>query len=634
MKFLSILYLCFAAIFSSSYAAELVKEDTGSDIWKAIESATTCVGCNAVLLLLKGVAALGNDAFVDTLTEICKLAGVEDADVCAGAIGLEGPIIAHDLRKMSLGTPTSQLFCITFFGLCDFPAVTPYTVPFPSAKPATQRPAVSGKTPLKIVHFSDIHVDREYQVGANSNCTKPICCRPYTSADAPGNNAYPAGEYGNYKCDATLSLEESMYAAIKEVAPDATATLFTGDIVEGSVWLVNSTTNIADINDAYSRMSGLTNIFAATGNHESAPVNSFPPEAVGVTTYQWVYDTLSTNWKAFIDSTAASSADSFGAYSTLLPGGNLRIISINTNLYYRSNYWLYEATMEKDPSGQLAWLVTELQAAETAGERVYIIGHMPMGSSDVFHDTSNYFNQITQRYSATIAALFFGHTHRDQFQITYSDYSAQTAANALEVSYIIPSMTPTSGYPTFRVYTVDPETYGILDFTNYIAEFDLTSSTQSAPIWKPYYSAKAAYGPLVTPPLTSTTAELTPAFWHNLTTVFANNPTVFNQYIARKTRGYNVETCTGDCATEEICQMRAAESQYNCATIQPGIHFRKRSEGDETLERRIGDVVENFGGDCEGSAIRPILTKLAAQQGLLESALERAQAQAKARARK
>lgn len=333
---------------------------------------------------------------------------VEDSDVCAGAIGLEGPIIAQDLRKMTLGSHTSQLFCITFFGLCDFPAVTPYKVPFPSPKPATQRPAVSGKTPLKIVHFSDIHVDHEYEVGANTNCTKPICCRPYTSADAPGNNSYPAGEYGNYNCDAPVSLEESMYAAIKEVAPDATATLFTGDIVEGAVWLVNSTGNIADINDAYSRMSGLKNLFATTGNHESSPVNSFPPKAVGVTTNQWVYDTLSTNWIPFIGSTAASSADSFGAYSTLLPGGNLRVISINTNLYYKSNYWLYEATMETDPSGQLAWLVTELQAAETAGQRVYIIGHMPMGSNDALHDGSNYFNQITQRYSATIAALFFG----------------------------------------------------------------------------------------------------------------------------------------------------------------------------------------------------------------------------------
>jgi hypothetical protein len=31
-----------------------------------------------------------------------------------------------------------------------------------------------------------------------------------------------------------------------------------------------------------------------------------------------------------------------------------------------------------------------------------------MGSGDAFHDTSNYFSQIVNRYSASIAGLFFG----------------------------------------------------------------------------------------------------------------------------------------------------------------------------------------------------------------------------------
>lgn len=32
--------------------------------------------------------------------------------------------------------------------------------------------------------------------------------------------------------------------------------------------------------------------------------------------------------------------------------------------------------MDRDPSGQLAWLVTELEAAETAGERVWLMGKL------------------------------------------------------------------------------------------------------------------------------------------------------------------------------------------------------------------------------------------------------------------
>src|SRR3954469_20481976 len=64
----------------------------------------------------------------------------EDADVCRGAIALEGPILAHDLRQMTIGTRTSELFCLTVFGLCQWPAVEPYTVSM-SAKPAKSRPA-------------------------------------------------------------------------------------------------------------------------------------------------------------------------------------------------------------------------------------------------------------------------------------------------------------------------------------------------------------------------------------------------------------------------------------------------------------------------------------------------------------
>ena len=255
---------------------------------------------------------------------------VDDPDVCKGAIAGEGPIIAQDLRGMTIGSHTSQLFCITFFGLCGYPPVTPYTVPFPFPKPATIRPPVSDQAPLKVVHFSDIHVDPFYETGASYNCTKPICCRPYTTADSPGNNQYPAGPYGNTRCDAPMTLEESMYAAIKSIVPDAAFTLFTGDIVDHAVWLANETQNLKDINNAYSRMSGLTQVYGTAGNHEAAPVNSFPPKAVSnPNSDQWLYNALSADWSLWIGVNASAKADNYGAYSSKVPGRSLRVISID-----------------------------------------------------------------------------------------------------------------------------------------------------------------------------------------------------------------------------------------------------------------------------------------------------------------
>ncbi|THZ64346.1 sphingomyelin phosphodiesterase [Aureobasidium pullulans] len=599
----------------STSASSIQKRDTVSDVLNDIKNAATCTACQSLLGVLQAVAHLGNDAFVGVITAVCQSLGVEDADVCAGAIGLEGPILAHDLREMTIGSHTAQLFCGTIFGLCDYPAVTPYSVTFPSAKPAgASRPASSGKTPLKVVHYSDIHVDLSYQVGANYNCTKNICCRPYTAADAPGKTQFPAGQYGNTQCDSPRSLEQSMYNAIKTLVPDAAFSIFTGDVVEGAVWLVNQTEVTNDLNNAYSLMSTLgMPVYGVVGNHDAAPVNSFPPAAVDTTiSSQWVYDTLSADWTSWIGSAAASNADKYGAYSVKNPNTNLRVVSFNTNLYYKQNFWLYETTMETDPSGQLAWLVGELDAAEKAGERVWLLGHMPMGAGDAFHDGSNYFNQIVKRYSATIAAQFYGHTHKDEFQITYADYTKQTAANAVDVSYIAPALTPTSGNPTFRVYSIDPVTFGVLDYTVYFA--NISSPTyQNGPTWQKYYSVKETYGAQLTPPVTAASAELTPAFWHNLTTLFQTNDAVFQQFNARKSRGHDVSSCTGDCKTSSICQLRAAEAQYNCVTIKPGVNFKKRD--------LAADITHS--DECDGSAGAKILGALTENIGAFQEALEK-----------
>jgi sphingomyelin phosphodiesterase len=556
--------------------------------------------------LLKLVDEFGDSSFVNTMTEICQISRKEDKDVCAGAIAREGPIIADQIRAMSLSSKTSDNFCITFMGLCSYPAVDAFTVPFPSAKPAGGRPAPSGQVPIQIVHYSDIHVDPFYVPGSSTNCTKPICCRDYNAADSPGNNSFPAGPNGDHACDAPISLEASMYNAIKQVAPNAAFTMFTGDIVDHAVWNTTQAQNTIDINDAFNRMKVLGDlIYPTVGNHEMSPTNAFPPKAVN-SNAQWLYTLLSTDWTEWITPPSSSEEQSFGAYAAVYPGGNLKIISINTNLYYVDNYYLYQEPMEQDPSGQLAWLVTELDASERAGQRVYIIGHTPPGVSDMFHDASNYLDQIINRYEHTIAALFFGHTHVDHFQISYSNYSAQSYRNAVATSYIVPSMTPTSGMPAFRVYDVDPVTFAVLDATTYIADMTSPTFQTTGPVWSTYYSAAGAYGPLVSPPITrpDPKVELSPAFWHNVTVALAAHQTHFNMYYERKSRGWDVGACTGSCMTNEICQLRAARSQNNCVTPTPGINFGKR----DLAATAGGHDEHKCGFSVTGGVLRTIAT--------------------------
>lgn len=428
-----------------------------------------------------------------------------------------------------------------------------------------------------------------------------------------------------------------MYAAIKQIVPDAAFSIFTGDIVDHAVWDTSKEKNTFDIADAYGRMAGAGMlVYGTAGNHESSPTNSYPPTTDdGINGSQWLYDLLSSAWSRWIGPRGEATAKEFGAYSTTYDSsaGRLRVISISTNMYYAQNYWLYEEPMQKDPSGQLAWLVGELDVAERAGERVYIIGHMPMGSRDAFHDGSNYFDQIIYRYSGTIAAMFFGmnllfllflieswqayfkgerkntkelyrsrltsepgHTHLDEFEISYADYGNKFHASALVASYIAPSMTPTSGHPAFRVYSVDPVTYGVLDATTYIANTSDPAFATRGPVWTKYYSAKEAYGPLVGNQ--DEHEELTPAFWHNVTEVFEQNKTAFGEHISRKGRGWAIGTCEDECRSAEICKMRAARAQDNCI---PPDHIRVSS---------VQGFKEHRDQECEGSIMRDTLGSL------------------------
>lgn len=224
--------------------------------------------------------------------------------------------------------------------------------------------------------------------------------------------------------------------------------------------------------------------------------------------------------------------------------------------------------MESDPSGQLAWLASELETAESVGERVWLMGHMPMGSTDAFHDQSQYFDQIIQRFDATISAVFYGHTHQDEFEIAYSTPASPSASTANMVSYIAPALTPTSGNPSFRVYSVDPVTFAILDYTVYYT--NISSPTyQDGPVWEKLYSVKETYGSLFTPPVTDAAAELTPAFWHNLTVLFESDDEVYQDWYMRRGRDYSTDTCTGDCKTLSLCKLRASQSQYNWYVLPP-----------------------------------------------------------------
>ncbi|GAA5900911.1 hypothetical protein JCM8208_007562 [Rhodotorula glutinis] len=572
------------------------------DFMGNVEAAISCATCIGLLAPLQALANLGDDAFVDLFVGFCTRLGIEDADVCAGAVGTQAPILAHDLRSIRLASPAAKNFCTTIFGLCPLPNTIPHAVNLTAAPLEANHPHVleahklgrspphvkkrwvsKGRTPFQIVHISDVHVDRSYAPGAATDCSKVICCRNYGPGSLGDDVKHPAGPFGHKKCDAPSALVESMFRAIDHFVPNNTFSIFTGDVVESAVWAVDQPLVTSDMEAWHADMQPVS--YPVIGNHDVAPVNAFPRSTSPQSSASdWVFDLAARDWEKWIGRRAAEQVrTTSGCYSRVHPGTDLKIISLNTNYWYKQNFWLYDSDVPIwDPNGILSWLADELDLAERAGQRAWIIGHMPFGKVDAMRDQSNYANQIFQRYHDTIAAHFYGHSHVDEFEISYPDYDNRTADNANGIAFISGALTPTSGNPVFRVYDIDPDTYEVMDFVpHYTNRSD--PQYQVDPVWQPYYSARDSYNSYLDPPFPAT-APLNGTFWHRVTEVFERNETVFQLFNERLSRGGKIEDCSGPiCRNNTICMLRSMQSESNCAVIQPGLSFKDQKRDTDAV---------------------------------------------------
>jgi sphingomyelin phosphodiesterase len=151
-------------------------------------------------------------------------------------------------------------------------------------------------------------------------------------------------------------------------------------------------------------------IYGAIGNHDVHPTNSFPRSTSSfANASDWTFDLHAKYWEPSIGAESAQQArHQSGSFSYVHPKTHLKIISFNSNYAYKANFWLYDSdNWTPDPNGLFRWLATELQAAEDAGQRAWIIAHMSTGKSDFMQDQSALFDQIVQRYHKTVRRSVF-----------------------------------------------------------------------------------------------------------------------------------------------------------------------------------------------------------------------------------
>ncbi|XP_051882422.1 sphingomyelin phosphodiesterase isoform X2 [Pristis pectinata] len=426
----------------------------------------------------------------------------------------------------------------------DWNVTLPDTPKPPVVPPKPPRP---GAPVTRVLFLTDIHWDKDYTPGSNPDCRDPLCCRPGSGVPPPHRRG--AGKWGEYsKCDLPLCTIENLLQHLQTQRYDLV--YWTGDIPAHNVWHQTRGDQVLALNTItwlIRRYLGNVTVYPSVGNHESTPVNSFPPPFIhGNESSAWLYSSMVEAWRDWLPQEALDTLRGGGFYTVWLRPG-LRLVSLNMNFCSHENFWLL--VNSTDPAGQLHWLISVLQEAERSGEKVHIIGHIPPGLCMKVWSWNYY--RIVNRYEGTIAAQFFGHTHVDEFEVFYDE---ETLSRPLSVAFIAPSVTTYIDLnPGYRVYQIDGSYPGsshlVLDHETYI--LNLTQANESGrPRWTLLYTLREAYG----------MRTAFPADFDSLIGRLLKDERLFQKYWFLYHKGHTAQVCREACKTGAICALRTGRA--------------------------------------------------------------------------
>ncbi|RMY17452.1 hypothetical protein D0867_06021 [Hortaea werneckii] len=579
---------------------EAVIESALSDTSKIINGSYVegnCSKCVASLQVAQNAAWLAPSLVPDAMVSLCTSSGLHSASTCKEDFDARtfGSIWTQVLALADVGGRDGRAICNSLSSdFCDFPTLTPLdtTKLFPKPKPANATKPNPSDERVKVLHMSDFHIGPRYKVGSEGNCTHGLCCRNNVENKdlSTGEISYPAPLYGYYQCDTPYDLG---LAALQAVGPltgtskdnPLAWTIYTGDLVshDPQNQLSRAYTEYAEYSIYTLFKKYLTSpVFPVLGNHDTSPEAIDAPHSMpGNLSMQmsWNYNHVAGLWKheGWINETAEQQARvHYGAYSVKNHYG-LRMITFNTDFWYHSNYLNYINTSNPDVSGTFEFMIQELQAAEDAGERVWIFGHVLSGwnGEDPLNNPSDLFYQIVDRYSPhVIANIFFGHSHEDQIMIYYANNGTkQDRETALTAGWIGPSITPLTNVNSgFRLYEVDTATFDILDaytFYSDVQSFPALANSTHGPVFQYEYSTRDAYGRAAGWPEDAT---LNATFWHAVTEAMEEDESnelvsMFNTFQGKSS--VRSPNCTNDaCAEAKVCYMRSGSAALGQACPQ------------------------------------------------------------------
>ncbi|KAF9433781.1 hypothetical protein BGZ76_008976 [Entomortierella beljakovae] len=526
----------------------------------------SCEICQLGMQIAQTFSRQAPELVPGVLRELCSKYAYQRLDGCAGLMQRVGPQLAGIFSEMNLnGTDGYYACAYNFPGSCPVPVHRPKDPIFPKPKPATaQQPAPSGET-IQILHFSDWHLDPYYKPGTEAKCSHNICCRNFGKWSDPGPIKKPASKWGDGRCDTPIDLGLNALETIQKFVKNATFGLFTGDIISHDNWMITE----KYISDEETKSYGLfkqylqdLRLYATMGNHDSYPSDQAPfrMKSNDYTTHQWLYDHVAGIWEQnnWITSLEAEYARSHNAMFVARPTPGLKLISLNTDLYYVRNHYTMIDTDMDDPSGLFRDLIVELQDSEDRNERDKFV---------VVHDP---------------------------------DAPVQNEESAVNVIYQGPSVTPLdNSNPAIRWYDIDAKTFSVLNSHNMVADIITQAPYWEAndmkPEWKHEYSAREAYSDPSTP--LAPGEPLSPAFWHRAVERMKGDRDFFEMYLQYESKlSADADPCHEGSACEKasLCQLQAStviqhdECKENAEFLKPKKKKKKPSRKERYSITRAG----------------------------------------------
>ncbi|KAI2558437.1 sphingomyelin phosphodiesterase 1 [Homo sapiens] len=178
------------------------------------------------------------------------------------------------------------------------------TVPKPPPKPPS--PPAPGAPVSRILFLTDLHWDHDYLEGTDPDCADPLCCR--RGSGLPPASRPGAGYWGEYsKCDLPLRTLESLLSGLGPAGP-FDMVYWTGDIPAHDVWhqtRQDQLRALTTVTALVRKFLGPVPVYPAVGNHESTPVNSFPPPFIeGNHSSRWLYEAMAKAWEPWLPAEA------------------------------------------------------------------------------------------------------------------------------------------------------------------------------------------------------------------------------------------------------------------------------------------------------------------------------------------